>query len=378
MRIAHLSDIHLGYRAYNRVTPQGINYREADIFQAFRSAMDKVAEIQPDLILIAGDLFHVVRPSNLCIEHTFREFLKLRGKSKAPIVIIGGNHDSPRSVDTGCILDLFHNVPDVFVSHKDFERFMFPSLGIAVSCLSHRAAQRMGDWKVEPTSDAELNILMVHGTLEDIKLRIYDPNPISRSEVGIEKWDYVAFGHYHTNYKVADNAYYAGSTEFSSFNIWEEIGQAKGFIEYDLNDHEHIAFHPTRTREVVSLRPIDAASYTANEIDSLVKEFIENLNSGHQDKIIRLVIENIPRSVQADLDYSMIRKLKSEALHLELQFRPPKPTSISQSYDGSAKPLEEEWREFAGVYESPAGVDRKELAEVGLRYLYQASQEGTE
>jgi hypothetical protein len=131
----------------------------------------------------------------------------------------------------------------------------------------------------------------------------------------------------------------------------------------------------------VSLRPIDAASCTASEIDNLIKGFVENLNDGHKDKIIRLVIENIPRSVQADLDYSMIRKLKSEALHLELQFRRPSATPLSVNGEGTgvrSRPLEEEWREFAGVYESPAGVDRKELAEVGLRYLSHVSQEGME
>ena len=113
MRVAHLADIHLGYRAYNRVTRQGINVREADIFNAFRQSLDKVIEIQPDLIVIAGDLFHVVRPSNLCIEHTFKAFAKLRAETKAPIVMIGGNHDSPRSTDTGCILDLMQNIQGV-------------------------------------------------------------------------------------------------------------------------------------------------------------------------------------------------------------------------------------------------------------------------
>ena len=380
MRIAHLADAHLGYRAYNRVTRQGINWREADVFQAFRSALDKVAEIQPELILIAGDLFHAVRPSNLSIEQTFKEFLKLRDRTQAPLVIIGGNHDSPRSADTGCILDLFRNIPNVLVSHRDFERQELPDLGVAVSCLGWRAVQRISEWKVEPSAQAKANVLIVHGTLEDIKLRLYDPTPILRDQVALEQWDYVALGHYHIHHKIAANAYYSGSLEFTSFNIWEEVGIPKGFIEYDLNDHELIGFHQVETREVVSLRPLDAREYTAEELSKSVQDFIENIDGGHKDKIIRLVIENIPRSVQTDLDYAMIRRLKTEALHLELQFRPPTPRSgDTPAHDGPAKPLEEEWRDFATAYQTAAGVDRAELAELGAGYLTgQASQEASD
>jgi exonuclease SbcD len=118
VRIAHIADPHLGYRAYNRLTRSGVNAREADVFDAFRRALAKTAQIQPDLILIAGDLFHVVRPSNLTIQHTFKEFAALRRKTDAPIVIIGGNHDSPRSADTGCILDLFTNLPGIYAAHS--------------------------------------------------------------------------------------------------------------------------------------------------------------------------------------------------------------------------------------------------------------------
>ena len=38
MRIAHLSDVHLGYRAYSRTNEHGVNQREHDVLQAFRRA----------------------------------------------------------------------------------------------------------------------------------------------------------------------------------------------------------------------------------------------------------------------------------------------------------------------------------------------------
>ena len=52
MRLVHLSDIHLGFRQYQRQTPTGINQREADVAISLRRVIDKVIELKPDLVLI--------------------------------------------------------------------------------------------------------------------------------------------------------------------------------------------------------------------------------------------------------------------------------------------------------------------------------------
>ena len=108
MKLAHIADPHLGVRQYHRQTAAGINQREADVANAFRAAVDGVIEARPDAVLIAGDLFHSVRPTNAAIVFAFREFQRLReALPAAPIVLIAGNHDTPRSAETGSILRLF-------------------------------------------------------------------------------------------------------------------------------------------------------------------------------------------------------------------------------------------------------------------------------
>ena len=77
MRLVHLSDLHLGFRQYQRQTPAGINQREADVAAAFKRAVDKVIELSPDLVAIAGDIFHTVRPTNPAILHAFAQFSRL-------------------------------------------------------------------------------------------------------------------------------------------------------------------------------------------------------------------------------------------------------------------------------------------------------------
>ncbi len=371
MRIVHIADPHLGYRAYNRINQAGINAREADVFSAFREAIDRTIQLNPDLIVIAGDLFHVVRPSNLTIQYAFREFASFRAKSEAPVVIIGGNHDSPRSADAGCILDLLANIPDIHVAHSEYVQIGLKNLDTSVFCLCHRALPHLSSLRIEPDASSRRNVLLVHGTVEGIVRHAYDLFEISRSQVINEAWDYIGFGHYHVFEELAPNAFYAGSLEYTSTSIWSETDKAKGFIEYDLDDRKLIAFHEVATREVIDLRPIDASEFTASEISQTIERRVLSIEGGHENKIVRLVVENLPRSVQADLDFAMVRKFRAEALHFDLQLRPPKPGVRRQGEDraGPTRTLEEEWDEFARARDLTPGLDRGRFVALGRRYL---------
>ncbi|HDM25348.1 MAG TPA: exonuclease SbcCD subunit D, partial [Thermoplasmatales archaeon] len=64
LKIVHLADTHLGFSAYRKITKDGLNQREVDVYNAFGRAVDKILEIKPDLIIHAGDLFDSVRPNN--------------------------------------------------------------------------------------------------------------------------------------------------------------------------------------------------------------------------------------------------------------------------------------------------------------------------
>ena len=108
MRLVHLSDLHLGFRQYQRLTPTGVNQREADVSRSFRRAVERTIELAPDLVVIGGDVFHTVRPSNPAILDAFRQFTRLRqALPGSDVVMVAGNHDAPKTSETGCILRLF-------------------------------------------------------------------------------------------------------------------------------------------------------------------------------------------------------------------------------------------------------------------------------
>src|SRR5688572_26078795 len=123
MRLVHLSDLHLGYRQYQRLTPAGINQRESDVARTFQRAIDQVIALRPDLVLVAGDVFHSSRPTNAAILHAFRQFLRLRTElPRAPVVMVAGDHDTPRTTESGSIMGLFEQI-GVSVAAQEAKRF---------------------------------------------------------------------------------------------------------------------------------------------------------------------------------------------------------------------------------------------------------------
>src|SRR3989304_5035706 len=85
-----------------------MNQREADVAESFTRAVDRVIGLAPDLVLIGGDVFHTVRPTNLAILHAFPQVSRLvPGLPGAIVAMVPGNHDMPRSTETTCILRLF-------------------------------------------------------------------------------------------------------------------------------------------------------------------------------------------------------------------------------------------------------------------------------
>ena len=170
MRIAHLADIHLGFRQYYRLNPQGINQREADVAAAFRNAIDGVIAARPDIVVIAGDLFHSVRPTNPAILHSFNQFRKLRlALPETPLIIVAGNHDTPRSIETGTILQLFEAFEQAYVVFGEPKTLVFDTLDLEVTCVPHAS------WKGErrpsllPKGRFRFHVAVTHGEVAGVR-----------------------------------------------------------------------------------------------------------------------------------------------------------------------------------------------------------------
>jgi DNA repair protein SbcD/Mre11 len=393
MIIAHLADLHLGYRAYHRSTATGFNLREADVMAAFAQALDRMAGIAPDLLVIAGDFFHMVRPPNAAIAESFRLLSRLVLQlPDLRVVIIGGNSDSPRSTETGNILELFRAIGGVHVVTQEAERIHLRSLDCGVMCLPHAALARHqgredGLPELIPDPSFARNVLLLHGSLRgvhvDRKLRHgieYGGVRVPEEAVDAGVWDYVALGHNHRATELAGNMWYAGSIERTSANLWAEADAAKGFLTFD-TEAARATFHTLSTRLVVDLPPISAEGRSPAEIDDAIRETIEAIPGGLSGTIARLVVLDMPRHVLRELNHRRIREYRAEAVHFHLDARSPAARRTALPHAPLRRhTLAEQVEEYLQKQwtMSSTSLDRERLVSLGMDYLQAVEDAGSD
>jgi exonuclease SbcD len=383
MRLVHLADIHLGFRQYQRQTPTGINQREADIATSLRRVIDTVIELRPDIVLIAGDVFHTVRPTNPAILHGFLQFSRLMQMlPDATVVMIAGNHDTPRTAETGCILGLFRGL-GITVVDSVSKRISVPERDLMILAVPDMAQDKPA---LEPDPTAKYNVLLLHGEIEGVLPKYgreldRSTMEISQEELGAEKWDYVALGHYHVYRPVAPNAFYSGSVDYTSTNPWGELAEereagngGKGIIEHNLATKAH-KFHPLPPlRPWVDLAPLSGAGLSPAALDEAIRASLDNCEGGIDEKIVRLVVRDVPRHILRDLDHKALREYKRRALHFNLDTRRPE---IVRPEKGQAAPgrrasLADTVRDKLNTRVLTENINREALVELGLYYLREA------
>ena len=382
MRLVHLSDLHLGLRQYQRLTPGGINQREADVARSFQTAIDRTIELRAELVLVGGDVFHNVRPTNPAIVHAFLQFSRLRSALPGTqVVMVAGNHDPPRAAETGSILRLFREL-GIHVAYADAERFHFGDLELSVLAVPDVPGKRPA---LTPDPQARYNVLLLHGEVQGmLPAHVVSADraalEIPLSELGAAMWDYVALGHYHVYRQIEPNAYYSGSLDYTSANTWGELYEervagvpGKGIIEQNLESGAH-TFHPLPpSRPIIDLPPISARGLTVAEVDDRILAAVKGCRDGIDDKIVRLIVRDLPRHIARDLDHKALREFKRRALHFHLDTRRPEIVRLSgHGAPGKRPSLADVVREKLMSRVLEGDIDRNELVALGLRYLAEA------
>jgi len=388
VKLAHLADLHLGFRQYDRQTPRGGNQREADVADAFRRAVDDLLEQRPDLILVAGDVFHSVRPTNSAILFLFKEVHRLRvGLPDTPIVMIAGNHDTPRSTETGTILRLYEAL-GVHVVIEAAQYLTFSKLDCSVLAAPHQALAQPQRPALRPQRGTTFNVLLVHGQLpglgEQRGTMEYGGAPVQLEDLAPAQWDYVALGHYHVAREIEKNAWYAGSLEYVAPNPWGQLqdeeeyrARGKGYLLVHLPG-SRVEFRPVdQTREHIDLPSIDGKGLTPKQLDERIAANVAAANPPIEGQIARQLVFDVSRATARDLDHAAIRGYKARALHYQLDLRRPEaqrgeaagPLSHRQT-------LPETVQTFLEHRPLDADLDRAEFVRLGVDYVTRASREG--
>ena len=302
MKIFHLSDLHIGLKLMNR----DLREEQMDIL---RQVTDLAREEQPDVVVIAGDIYDKAVPAAEAVE-VFDSFITelKRAVPEAEMMLISGNHDS------GLRLNCFREILDEQKVHmiglpprreeEYIEKvtlqdefgpvnfyllpFVKPSMvkqivgvdengnNLSYDATLHKLIAR------EEVNTAERNVLVSHQfylpvgenaeSVErmDSEIRTVGNIDAVASDV-LEAFDYAALGHIHKPMKVGSELYrYCGTPLACSVS---EAGQKKGVIMVEIGEKDS----KTSVKiTVLPLRPLREVRIIKGSLEEVLAQACED------------------------------------------------------------------------------------------------------
>ncbi|MGC8895989.1 MAG: metallophosphoesterase family protein [Candidatus Bathyarchaeia archaeon] len=226
----HAADLHLGYAQY------GLEIRREDFDRVFQELVDKTIELKPDFMIIAGDLFHNARPSNVTLENAIRNFGRLR-EAGIPVLTVDGSHDSAPNVVTGTILNPLDSAGLIYhLPRHEGACWKKPDCCYVYGVPNFRTRRKTEELlpafmeQNKPTPDPTLfNIFVFHMALDIQSVKPPYMEAEASPELIPEGFNYYAAGHVHTPYmeKFKNGLLvYSGCTETVNY---DEAKIKKGF-----------------------------------------------------------------------------------------------------------------------------------------------------
>lgn len=369
MKILHISDTHLGYSAYRKLTEENINQREMDNYLSFQKVIDKALLIKPDIVIHSGDLFDSVRPNNRAITISIKQILRL-SENDIPFIIISGNHEQPKLKETGHIFSIFEHIKNVYPVYKlEYEKFQFSINGESIKIHAIPQTLSKEDFiknlnKIKLDSNKDFNILILHGAIKGIKeFKMNEFNELIIPDNYLKKkFDYIALGHYHKYSKISNNCQYAGSTEHFSFS---ESKDEKGFIQIILKKNNiNTKFIKIKNREILDLKPINCKNLYLEQIMESIELIIKKNNP--KDKILRIKLENIPIELYRGIDFEKIKNLCKNATHYEIKVNIENKTDDKIIQNSRINSISSEYKDFIN---NKNLKEKKLLLDLGMKYI---------
>ena len=340
---------------------------------AYTRAVDAILEKDVDLVIHSGDVFDTIRPATHVIVHFLRETRRIT-RERIPYLGIAGNHETPRLRTTTAALEYANLVGARFAHGFTPEARMVPAgdAGVNVTLVPHGA---VGDREVivSPDPDADLNVMVTHGTVPGLTVQGHELGEIDLPGHVLEgRFDYVALGHYHYFHRHKENTYYAGATERFSF---AEAGAEPGFLILEFEDGGFTVEHvPLQSRPMIDLPRIDASDMSGPDLSEAVRERTETADL--DGAIVRLKVRDASRGMAGAVDRALLRDLKRRCLDFSLEVSETG-TEAAPGKDAEVgfSSLEEEFKAFVGGRQERGELEpvfAGELLEKGLGYLRDA------
>ena len=241
VKFLHTADWHIGRKLQGKDLLEDQQYVMEDL-------INKIDEIKPDFLIIAGDLYDRSVPSKEATSLLQELLVKINIECNVPIFAISGNHDSRERLAIGEAWFSKHKFYLHTRLEQAFEKISYENADIYllpyfepfetreyfedITLTTHNAAtKRVIDEIYKNLDTNKTNILVAHtfvsGGLETDSEREISVGTVENVAVEIfDKFDYVALGHLHNPNAISEERLkYSGSPMAYSFS---EASQTKG------------------------------------------------------------------------------------------------------------------------------------------------------
>ena len=309
MKIAHISDTHLGYTQYR------LPERKKDFFLAFEKAVDRIIEERVDLVIHTGDLFESYQPDMVTLSRCIGILQKIKNAG-IEFIAITGNHD--RVLRRGTIPP--HKILEDLGLLKLIDPYGTLRMdGLLIAGFRYfpkRILQQLKTSFLEELSEeAEKNrysILMFHQGIGQY-LPYEESFEMEFSDLP-KNFNYYAGGHIHAFVK--EDFYggifsYAGSTEFRTKR--EVISGRRGFnmVELEAGDLKRV--------EIEGLRPFEVLRVSEDNVEGELKELAQRVETYEIPPVV--LIDYIYRSTEVDVFGKILEEIEKKALYLRINKR---------------------------------------------------------
>jgi len=323
--ICCISDCHLGYR--HRLKLQ----RLRDYENAFNEAINKAIELNPDLLILGGDMFHHSRPDPKSMQILIKRLLELA--DSIPVILCIGNHEIETHLGSAYtpIFSDIHRDMHVLTTENPHITLELDNISIGIHGFQYIRNRKIAEETLEKISEDisenDCNILCMHQAIE----HYLEPHEISLKALRqvASKYDLILLGHVHKYQKIREifdvtPAFYIGSTERISFNEWQN---ENGFLLFRNFEFRKPEFIPIKSARMKVVRE-NLGGKKPDEINAFVEKIIhENMDINCLQIAIDSEIEGDYFDIWHDwdtrykeftiLDVSIAPKLSREIISLD-------------------------------------------------------------
>ncbi len=380
-RVVAISDPHLGRSHYHAVNEQGVNQREADVAAAWHRATAAALDLNPDAVLLLGDLFDAPRPTYRAFREGLRGLRRL-DEAGVPALAISGNHDTPRLRESG---SPYGALADTLPRLRFVYRGALESVDVLPGLRVHAVPQCRDDEELRVTlaeaaaarSADHHNVLVTHAAVTLLSRR-YSYGDINELQVDAGAldpgFDRILLGHFHNFSQVAPNAWYPGATETFHFGDLPKDGEppVKGVASLDTVTGA-VQHHQVPGGRALRSYTVDAFGLGADEIYRQTAEVAAG--DDHAGAVVRVFVNKARPEVRRLVDRRVMADAFPGALHVQVNVEALAAEGAAQSAPQPLDSLAGEWDRYVAAV-PVEGYDRDRLVRLGREYLEQVEEGG--